>query len=380
MAAPVVILGTGLAGYTLAKEFRKLDTQTPLIMVTQDDGRQYSKPLLSTGFGKQKSADELAMADAGHMADTLEMEVRTHQKVTGINRQNKTIQLNEDEIEYKDLVLALGAEPLQIPVPGIEHLHTINDLMDYGRFQQAADKEQAVLVMGSGLVGCEYAHDMAVAGYKVILVSPDETPLARLMPAQCGEALTSALRDLGIEVRMKDSVVGIEKTADALSVSLASGEVLQVHIGLSAVGLRSRVELAKEAGLDINRGIVVDELLKTSDDHIYALGDCAEVCGHNLMYVLPLMNGARALAKTLSGQDTPIKYPVMPVLVKTPTLPIVTVQPATTGHGQWQVKGEAPNFKATFVGKNGEILGYVLTGECVAEKIALNKEVPALLA
>ena len=379
MTAPVVIIGTGLAGYNLAKEFRKLDAQTPLVMITSDDGRQYSKPLLSTGFGKQKSADDLAMADAGKMAEQLKMEIRTFQQVTGIDRHERKVLLGDDEIKYKDLVLAVGAEPIQIPIPGIEHLHTINDLMDYDRFHQIADKQKTVLVMGSGLVGCEYAHDMAVAGFNVILVAPDEAPLARLLPTECGNGLKKALAQLGVDVRMGDSVVSIEKQTEGLTATLASGETLDVHIGLSAVGLRARMDLAQSAGLATNRAIVVPEQVQTDAEHIYALGDCAEVSGHHLLYVLPLMNSARALAKTLSGEATAVKYPVMPVQVKTPSFPIVTVPPVDDAEGDWQIEGESPNFKAIFVGKSGKMLGYALTGECVAEKMALNKELPALL-
>lgn len=83
MSLPVVIVGTGLAGYNLAKEFRKLDAQTPLLLITADDGRSYSKPMLSTGFGKNKDADGLCMAEVGAMAEQLNAEIRTHTRKIG---------------------------------------------------------------------------------------------------------------------------------------------------------------------------------------------------------------------------------------------------------------------------------------------------------
>lgn len=159
-----------------------------------------------------------------------------------------------------------------------------------------------------------------------------------------------------------------------------NGEAITADIGLSAVGLKPRTDLAAQAGLLIGQGIQVNRQLQTSAQDVYALGDCMEVEGLNLLYVLPLMNCARTLAKTLSGEPAEIRYPVMPVQVKTPSFPITACPPAQNAEGQWQIEGESPNFKGVFVGKSGNLLGYALTGECVAEKMALNKELPAMLA
>jgi len=106
MSAPVVIVGTGLAGYNLAKEFRKQDGETPLLLISADDGRSYSKPMLSTGFGKNKDADGLAMAEAGAMAEQLKAEVRTHTRITGIDPGHKRLWIGEEAVAYHDLVLA----------------------------------------------------------------------------------------------------------------------------------------------------------------------------------------------------------------------------------------------------------------------------------
>jgi len=380
MSAPIVIIGTGLAGYNLAKELRKGNQDTPIVMITSDDGRNYSKPMLSTGFGKGKDADGLAMADAGKMAEQLRLEIRTHQSVTAIDTNNKRLTLGSDEIQYDKLVLALGAEPIRLPLPGFEHLYHINDLMDYDQFHGASQGKKDVLVMGAGLVGCEYAHDMAVAGFNVTLVAPDKTPLSRLLPEPCGEALEQALLKLGVTVRLNTGVTAIAKTDEGIVASLNNGESITADIGLSAVGLKPRTDLAAQAGLLIGQGIQVNRQLQTSADDVYAIGDCMEVDGLNLLYVLPLMNCARTLAKTLNGEPTEINYPVMPVQVKTPSLPITVCPPAQNAEGQWQIDGESPNFKGVFVGNDGKLLGYALTGECVAEKMALNKEMPAMLA
>lgn len=111
--APLVIIGTGLAGYNLAREWRKLDSETPLLMITADDGRSYSKPMLSTGFSKNKDADGLAMAEPGAMAEQLNARILTHTRVTGIDPGHQRIWIGEEEVRYRDLVLAWGAEPIR---------------------------------------------------------------------------------------------------------------------------------------------------------------------------------------------------------------------------------------------------------------------------
>jgi len=364
----------------LVKEFRKADAERAVVMITADDGRQYSKPMLSTGFSKGKDADGLAMNDAGAMAEQLKIEIRTHQSITGINPAQKQVMLGSEILEYSDLVLALGAEPIQLPMEGAEHLYHVNDLMDYDKFYQAVQGKKRVLVLGAGLVGCEYAHDLASAGYEVELVAPDEQPLSRLVPSACGEALIPALEALGATIHMQKAVTAVVKQGGKYVATLSDGSELQADVVLSAVGLKPRVNLAQIAGLEVNRGIVVNRLLQTSDANIYALGDCAEVAGLNLLYVLPLMNGARALAKTLAGTETQVSYPVMPVMVKTPSMPIVTCPVAENAQGEWEITGSAPHIKAIFNDSDGNMLGYVLTGDCVAEKMVMNKQLPAMLA
>lgn len=379
MTAPLVVIGTGLAGYNLVKELRKLDGERKIIMITHDDGRQYSKPMLSTGFGKGKDDNGLAMADAGAMAEQLKIEIRTHMQITAIDPLAKVVSIGADEIAYSDLVLALGAEPIQLDIEGSEHLMHINDLMDYAKFYQAVQNKKRILVLGAGLVGCEYAHDLATAGFNVDLVAPDAQPLSRLLPPECGQALTPALQALGVTLHLEKAVTQVTKLTNEYQVTLNDGSTLMCDQVLSAVGLKPRIELAKQAGLEVARGIAVDRFLKTSQDHIYALGDCSEVAGLNLLYVLPLMTCARSLAKTLAGQATQVQYPVMPIMVKTPSLPIVTCPPAANAQGEWIISGQTPHLKGLFMDLDGNLLGYALTGECVAEKIKLNKELPALL-
>ena len=382
MNAPVVIVGTGLAGYNLAREFRKLDSETPLLLITADDGRSYSKPMLSTGFGKNKDADGLSMASPGAMAEQLNAQVRTHTRISGIDPGHKQLWIGEEAVPYRDLILAWGAQTVQVTVEGDaqDAIYPINDLEDYARFRTAAAGKRRVLILGAGLIGCEFANDLIAGGYDVDLVAPCEQVMPTLLHPAAAAAVQTALEGIGARLHLGPVLTRLQRTADGVEAHLSDGSVIRCDVVVSAIGLRPRTDLAAAAGIRVNRGIEVDRLLKTSHANIFALGDCAQVEGLSLLYVMPLMSCARALAKTLAGNPTAVSYGAMPITVKTPVCPLV-VSPVPPGYeGVWSVEGSGPDIKAVCRDADGKLLGYALTGEAVREKLALNKELPALLA
>jgi rubredoxin-NAD+ reductase len=376
--APVIIIGTGLAGYNLVKEFRKQDVETPVLMITADDGRNYSKPMLSTGFTKGKSANDLAMGDAGKMAEQLNVTIRTNTRVTGIDAARHTVFVGEEPIEYCKLVLAWGAEPVAVRIGGdaSEHIFTINDLQDYANFRAELEGKKRILIMGAGLIGCEYANDLTNGGYEVEVVAPSSQVLPNLLPEQAASAVQHGLEGLGVKFHLGPLVRLVTKTDKGLVADLSNGEQIETDIIVSAIGLRPRLDLAVKAGLQVNQGICVDRSLQTTEADIFALGDCAEVDGKVLLYVMPLMASARALAKTLAGQPTDVIYGAMPVMIKTPVVPVVVSPP--TLEGVWDIESSGVNVKALCRDDAGALLGYALTGTCVADKLALNKQLPAI--
>jgi rubredoxin-NAD+ reductase len=376
--APVIVIGTGLAGYNLVKEFRKQDAETPVLMITADDGRNYSKPMLSTGFTKGKSANELAMGDAGKMAEQLNVTIRTNTRVTGIDAARHVVFVGEEPVGYSKLVLAWGAEPVAVRIEGgaSENIFTINDLQDYSNFRAELEGKKRILIMGAGLIGCEYANDLTNGGYKVEVVAPSSQVLPNLLPEQAASAVQHGLEGLGVKFNLGPFVRRVTQTERGLVADLSNGEQIETDIIVSAIGLRPRLDLAVKAGLQVNQGICVDRSLQTTEADIYALGDCAEVDGKVLLYVMPLMAGARALAKTLAGQPTDVIYGAMPVMIKTPVVPVVVSPPVL--QGVWDIESSGVNVKALCRDDAGALLGYALTGTCVADKLALNKELPAI--
>ncbi|MGB1139770.1 MAG: FAD-dependent oxidoreductase [Halioglobus sp.] len=384
--APVVILGTGLAGYGLAKEFRKHDADTPLILITSDDGRSYSKPMLSTGYTRDQGADDLAQLDAGSMARTLKASVWTMTKVNEIDTAQQLIKVGDAQtaIHYSKLVLAVGADVIRPPIEGdgLELVYSVNDLLDYADFRTAMAKNDVkkICIIGGGLIGCEYTNDLINGGFEVEAVDPLGYCLPTLLPEPAGKAVQAALEEKGAKFHFGPLVTAVNKADNGVTVTLNNGTTIDADIVVSAVGVRPRIDLAQASGIDTNRGIVTNRLLETSAPNVYAMGDCAEVAGHVLVYVAPLMAAAKALGKTLAGEPTEVTYPAMPVTIKTPACPVVVAPPAQGAEGEWQIEADGSNVNAQFRSGSGDLLGFALTGEATKEKLALQKELPAILA
>ena len=379
-AAPIVIIGTGLAGYTTARELRKLDTETPLVLITADDGYFYSKPMISNALARDQQPLDLPNGDAAKMATDLNARIRTRTRVDAIDTQAKQLHLNGETLAYGQLVLALGADPVRLDLAGdADAPISVNDLDDYARFRDAISNRRHIVVLGAGLIGCEFANDLMSAGYEVEVVELFEHALGRLAPREAGEAVSEALAERGVRWHFGTACERIERDGDILLVGLADGRTLRADAVLSAVGLRPRTALAKAAELETDRGIVVDRWLRTSDPSIYALGDCKQIADLVLPFIMPIMHAARALAKTLSGEPTQLHYPAMPVVVKTPAHPAVVSPPAPGSAGEWQVERGPDGVRALYVDSTGATLGFVLTGKRIVEKAALAKELPAVL-
>lgn len=387
-SAPIVIIGTGLAGYGLAREIRKHDAQVPLLLITQDDGRAYSKPMLSTGFTKGADADALTQNDAGTMAANLNASVWTMTCVHEVDTRRKVLRLadRDTEVSYRALVFATGASVIEPPLVGdaLDRVYSVNDLMDYASFREAIDthKVKRVAIIGGGLIGCEFANDLLNGGFDIDVVDPLNYCLPTLLPEPCGKAVQAGLEAKGVRFHFGPLVTEVNspQSGDHVTVTLSTGEQLEADIVVSAVGVRPRVDLAQSAGLNVNRGIVTDRYLLTSAEDVYAMGDCAEVEGHVLVYVAPLMAAARALGKTLAGEPTAVTYPPMPVTIKTPACPTVVAPPPRDADGAWDFTLDGLNTRAEFRNAAGDLLGFALTGDHVKEKMAMQKALPPILA
>ena len=383
-ARSVVVVGSGLAGYGLVRELRRKDEAVAITVLTSDGGEGYSKPMISTGYTKGFNADKLAAQSAEELAEQLNVTVRTRTRVASIDTQTQTVHLEGGEaLPYSELVLALGAELIRPPIAGdaAEDVLGVNDLDDYRRFQDllAAKGAKKVAIIGAGLIGCEFTNDLLNGGFTVEAVDPMGWCLPTLLPEQSGRAVQAALEEKGATFHFGPLATEVNRTGEGYAVTLNNGDTIEADAVLCAVGVKPRTALASEAGIEVNRGIVTDRQLRTSAPNVYAMGDCAEVAGHVLVYVAPLMAAARALAATLAGEATDVSYPAMPVAIKTPACPVVVSPPAKDAEGEWHFEGDAPDIKALFRSGAGDLLGFALTGQAVKERMTLTQELPDIL-
>jgi len=383
-ARSVVVIGSGLAGYGLVRELRRKDESVSITVLTADGGEGYSKPMISTGYTKDLNADKLAAQSAEELAEQLNVTVRTRTRVASIDTQAQVVQLEGGEaLPYSELVLALGAELIRPPIGGdaAEDVLGVNDLDDYRRFQDllAAKGAKKVAIIGAGLIGCEFTNDLLNGGFKVESVDPMGWCLPTLLPERSGRAVQAALEEKGATFHFGPLATEVNRAGDGYAVTLNNGDIIEADAVLCAVGVKPRTGLASDAGIEVNRGIVTDRQLRTNAPNVFAMGDCAEVAGHVLVYVAPLMAAARALAATLAGEATDVSYPAMPVAIKTPACPVVVSPPAKDAEGDWHFEGDAPDIKALFRSGAGDLLGFALTGQAVKERMALAKELPAIL-
>ena len=367
--SPIVIIGSGLAGWTTVREFRKLDKTTPIVMFTADNGDFYAKPSLSNALSDQRSPAQLVTTPAVKMAETQNLTLHAHTPVRSIDTTAKTVTTDAGVTAYSRLVLATGAQQIKLPLQGnaLAEVLSVNSLADFAVFHDrllgaAVDApKKHVLIMGAGLIGCEFANDLAATGHTVSVVDLSPRPLAAMLPADASEQLQRALSGLGVQWHFGTSVQSIDREGAALQVTLANGAKVQADLVLSAVGLRADTALAQAAGIACERGVLADELLQTNVADVYSVGDgtaYASAQGRTLPYVMPIMQAARTLAGVLAGQPKPLVFPLMPVGIKTPIYPLVVALPAPGTPGAWVLAEEG-----VWQFKDGEAQrGFVLSG------------------
>lgn len=361
---PIVIIGSGHAGYGLAQALRKADDKVEIIVITRECGHLYSKPALSIGLVQGKSIETLSGEAPFAIEKRLNISVRSFCEVQRIDTATKTLHTNLGDLAYGQLVLASGAEPIRLPIDGNrEAIVSVNNLEDYKAFRSALVGKRRIAILGDGLIGCEFANDLAASGFEVSVIGLGRWPMERLLPQEVGAQLQNALQAQGVRWHLQNTLKRVDKTDAGYRLLLADGAQLEADIVLSAVGLRPSVALAERAGLAIGRGIQVDDHMRTSQPGVFALGDCIEIDGQLLPYLAPINQGVQALSRTLLGQPTRVSYPHMPIIVKTPAAPLSVLPPASGCEGDWKCTATTDGMSAGFYDTQGHLRGFVLLGK-----------------
>ena len=331
--AGVVIVGAGRAGWQMTEALRERDRDVPITMVAACDAAVYDKPQLSIAFARGIAVEALVKDAAGAAAARLGVRLLPHTHATGIVAVASLLRTTRGALRFRDLVLAHGAAPRAMPQLPAALCWRINDLTAYRRFRAAlgepsAAESRGVVIAGAGLVGCEIANDLALAGHAVTLVDIAARPLAGLLDAERSAQLLDAWRGLPIAFVGGVRIAGVERSTNSdlggrLVVSVEDGRRFQAAHVLSAIGLETPGRLARSASLDWNSGIAVDPAtLATNQPHIHALGDCISIDGRPLRYIEPITRQARLIADRITGRE-PEAYrgSPPPVRIKTSSLP-----------------------------------------------------------
>jgi rubredoxin---NAD+ reductase len=373
----IVVIGSGLAGFGVLRELRKLSPDAKLTMVTVEDGHFYSKPSLSTALAKGKTAETLVTSNAQKMIAQLKLDARIGREAESIDRKGKALCTTGGPIAYDKLVLAIGATPFRPEIDGdaAHRAISVNQLEHYANFREQLTVSAHVLIMGSGLVGTEFANDLITNGYQVSVVDMLPLPLAQLVPPAVGESVRDALESEGVNWHLGRKVVVINFKTDSKDyvAMLDDGCTIEADLVLSAVGLRPNIVLGQEAGIDVGIGIKVNQYGQTSDPDIYAIGDCAEYQHGHSAYVTPIMAAARGIAPSVLGTPTEIRFPPLAVQVKTTLFPINLLPPTRDCIGEWHMtESDADGEKHLFIDDDGVVRGYVLTRDKTEQRTAMD--------
>lgn len=363
---PIVIVGSGHAGYDLAQSLRKAAPDLEIHVFTADDGARYSKPALSNAFAMGKDDGLLLDESALEIERRLSLRVHAFCPVEHIDCQRQIVTTSKGELAYSKLVLATGASPIRLPIEDpADAMLSINNRRDYKRFRSRvaeAPSAARIVIVGDGLIGCEFANDLIQAGFDVDVVGLGDRPMPRLLPDVASQQLKTALEATGVNWYFERSVEAIHRRDGDYAVALTDGETLGADIVISAVGLAPNTEVAEQAGIVCRRGIVVDDDLSTSQPNVYAIGDAIEIGGTIRPYLAPIEAGLPALIKTLTGHRTPVSYPPMPIRVKTPAAPSCVLPPPADCPGRWLENTGADGVRSGFYDADNRLLGFALVG------------------
>ncbi|MDF1584028.1 MAG: FAD-dependent oxidoreductase [Methyloprofundus sp.] len=310
----IIIIGSGIAGVTFAEKLRQLSDANITLLTTETHG-YYSRPMLSRGFSNEEIETAIIIKPFDALREQ-PMQIIENVTVTAIDRDKRCVyvfdQQDNKTLSYDQLIIATGSSAF-IPPPFLayqKHFCLFNSLSDLIQLRAARatllQNKQVPewAIIGGGLIGCEIASDLAVAGDKVSVFHAMDRLMERQLIEQDSAALLAVMQGHAVDVKFNQPIESMTAVKDKVCIKVA-GEDFIFNKVIVACGFKPRIELAKEAGLETNRGIRVNSYLQTSDEHIYALGDVAELPDNKLYaYVLPIRKQALWLAGFLSGQET----------------------------------------------------------------------------
>jgi len=306
VSEPLVIVGNGMAAAKLAEELSKTALGRYAIAVIGAEPRlAYNRVLLSSVLAGEVASHDIELKPASWWRDH-GVTLKCNTLVTEIDVGRRELKIeNEESVAFSKLVLATGSMPLRLNVPGGElaGVYTFRDSRDTDLMLTLAVKRKRVVVVGGGLLGLEAAYGLAKAGSKVTLLHLMDRLMERQLDGPGAALLKALVERKGVEVLLNANTARIHGKTSVEAVELADGRMIDAEAVIFAAGIRPNVALAKDGGIAVNRGIVVDDHMQTSAPDIFALGECAEHRGTCYGLVEPAYEQARVLARHLAGRE-----------------------------------------------------------------------------
>nr|WP_283817478.1 FAD-dependent oxidoreductase [Bradyrhizobium liaoningense] len=366
----MVIVGNGMAAARLVDELAKTALGRYAVAVIGEEPRlAYNRVLLSSVLAGETGSHEIELRPADwwrHRGVT----VRYGYRVTEIDTGRRELKIaGEESMEYSKLVLATGSTPLRLNVPGADlaGVHTFRDTRDVDLLLTLAAAKKRVVVVGGGLLGLEAAYGLAKAGAPVTLLHLMDRLMERQLDAPAADLLKTLVERKGIRILLNASTKCIHGDGHVEAVELADGSRIEADAVIFAAGIKPNVALAKEAGIAVNRGVVVNDVMQTSSSDIFALGECAEHRGTCYGLVEPAYEQARVLARHLAGRAAAYQGSVVSTNLKVSGVSVFSAGDFMGGEGSESLvlsDRRRGTYKKLVIA-DGRLTGAVLIGDTV---------------
>ncbi|MCA1409583.1 NAD(P)/FAD-dependent oxidoreductase [Bradyrhizobium sp. NBAIM20] len=370
MSEPLVIVGNGMAAARLVDELAKTALGRYAVAVIGEEPRlAYNRVLLSSVLAGETGSHEIELRPAGWWRDR-GVTVRYGYRVSEIDVGRRELKIAcEESMEYSKLVLATGSTPLRLNVPGADlaGVHTFRDTRDVDLLLTLAAARKRVVVVGGGLLGLEAAYGLAKAGAPVTLLHLMDRLMERQLDAPAADLLKTLVERKGIRVMLNAATARIHGEGHVQAVELADGSRIEADAVIFAAGIKPNVALAKEAGIAVNRGVVVNDVMQTSASDIFALGECAEHRGTCYGLVEPAYEQARVLARHLAGRPAAYQGSVVSTNLKVSGVSVFSAGDFMGGEGSESLvlsDRRRGTYKKLVIA-DGRLTGAVLIGDTI---------------
>lgn len=364
-----VILGNGAAGYYAAKEIRERDKTGTVVLISNEPHLSYNRPMLTKSIVAGLDAEQIAISGRAWYEEN-NIYPMLGKEVTDIDIEGNEVALDDgSRVHFTKLIYALGSECFVPPIPGhtLPEVSVIRRLSDTAKVEALMDKSEHAVVIGGGVLGLEAAWELKKAGLSVTVLEAAPVLMGRQLDTGSGEWLKQIAKKNGIEIRTGANIASIDGEEHVTGVTLADGETFKAEMVIISAGVRANTALARKAGIEVERGIVVNSRMETNIPNVYACGDCAEYQGINYAVWPQAVEEGKTAGANAAGEA--VDYvPTAPALTfhgmntalfaagdngKNPNLLYKTVEFQDMGKGQYR----------KYYFRNNRLCGVILLGD-----------------